>query len=45
MPMDIDQDWSWFLNDAQTTQGMPTATPVQAVTLDALNAQGFTGFG
>ncbi len=46
MPMDIDQDWSWFLNDAQTTQpvgqsmGAPAAAP-----LDAFNAQGFTGFG
>lgn len=45
MPMDIDQDWSWFLNDAQTTQGVAAATPAQAVPLDAFNAQGFTGFG
>lgn len=45
MPMDIDQDWSWFLNDAQTTQGVAPATPAQVVPLDAFNAQGFTGFG
>ncbi|KAF1945459.1 hypothetical protein EJ02DRAFT_44676 [Clathrospora elynae] len=42
MPMDIDQDWSWFLNDAQTTQGM---APVPTVPLDGFNVQGFTGFG
>ncbi|RAR05815.1 brassinin detoxification factor 1 [Stemphylium lycopersici] len=45
MPMDIDQDWSWFLNDAQTTQGMGTGAPAPTVPLDAFNAQGFTGFG
>ncbi|XP_014561440.1 hypothetical protein COCVIDRAFT_11929 [Bipolaris victoriae FI3] len=45
MPMDIDQDWSWFLNDAQTTQGMAAATPAQPVPLDVFNTQGFTGFG
>jgi len=46
MPMDIDQDWSWFLNDAQTTQGMGTAggAPAPTVPLD-FNAQGFPGFG
>lgn len=47
MPMDIDQDWSWFLNDAQTTQsvapGAGAAPP--AVPLDAFSTQGFTGFG
>ena len=47
MPMDIDQDWSWFLNDAQTTtqgvsQGMGAST---SVPVDAFNTQGFMGFG
>ncbi|CAO2648924.1 Nn.00g098730.m01.CDS01 [Neocucurbitaria sp. VM-36] len=41
MPMDIDQDWSWFLNDASST---PAVGP-QAVPVDAFNTQGFTGFG
>jgi hypothetical protein len=47
MPMDIDQDWSWFLNDTQTTQAVGTgaAATTQTVPLDAFNAQGFTGFG
>ncbi|KAL6708700.1 hypothetical protein ACN47E_002396 [Coniothyrium glycines] len=46
MPMDIDQDWSWFLNDAQTTQTLGTGpNAAQNVPLDAFNAQGFTGFG
>jgi hypothetical protein len=45
MPMDIDQDWSWFLNDAQTTQGIVAGATAQPVPLDAFNAQGFTGFG
>jgi hypothetical protein len=45
MPMDIDQDWSWFLNDS-STQGVGQGTAGQAaVPLDAFNAQGFTGFG
>ncbi|KAJ4380264.1 hypothetical protein N0V86_004574 [Didymella sp. IMI 355093] len=46
MPMDIDQDWSWFLNDSQTqgTGGMGSAVPVQQGTLDAFGT-GFTGFG
>lgn len=45
MPMDIDQDWSWFLNDSQT-QGVGTgaAMAVQSGTLDAFGS-GFTGFG
>lgn len=46
MPMDIDQDWSWFLNDAQTSHGLGTGgVPAPSVPLDAFNAQGFTGFG
>ncbi|KAF1836592.1 hypothetical protein BDW02DRAFT_493316 [Decorospora gaudefroyi] len=45
MPMDIDQDWSWFLNDAQTTQTVASGAPAPTAPLDAFNAQGFTGFG
>lgn len=47
MPMDIDQDWSWFLNDAQTAQvgGAGAASGPPQVPLDAFSAQGFTGFG
>lgn len=45
MPMDIDQDWSWFLNDAQTTQAINTNASAQAVPLDVFSSQGFTGFG
>jgi hypothetical protein len=45
MPMDIDQDWSWFLNDAQTGQGLGAGPPPPSVPLDAFNPQGFTGFG
>jgi hypothetical protein len=45
MPMDIDQDWSWFLNDAQTTQGGGGGGVQASVPMDAFNAQGFTGFG
>ncbi|RMZ73978.1 c6 finger domain [Pyrenophora seminiperda CCB06] len=49
MPMDIDQDWSWFLNDAQTTQqhtvGVASGPAPSSVPLDAFNASGFTGFG
>ncbi|KAF1845758.1 uncharacterized protein K460DRAFT_377112 [Cucurbitaria berberidis CBS 394.84] len=42
MPMDIDQDWSWFLNDTSTTT---PAVGTQPPPLDAFNVQGFTGFG
>jgi hypothetical protein len=53
MPMDIDQDWSWFLNDSQT-QGAQNIGAVQqgggrggagSVPMDVFSAQGFTGFG
>ncbi|KAF2134206.1 hypothetical protein P153DRAFT_107119 [Dothidotthia symphoricarpi CBS 119687] len=44
MPMDIDQDWSWFLNDGQT-QAQGVGAPVGTAPLDAFGAQGFTGFG
>lgn len=50
MPMDIDQDWSWFLNDSQTqgavggtTGGMGGASG--GVSVDVFSANGFTGFG
>lgn len=45
MPMDIDQDWSWFLNDAQTNQGVVGGAGLPNQPLDVFNAQGFTGFG
>jgi hypothetical protein len=49
VPMDIDQDWSWFLNDTQT-QGHGVGQGQQGVQqggglMDAFSAQGFTGFG
>ncbi|KAF1929664.1 uncharacterized protein M421DRAFT_60016 [Didymella exigua CBS 183.55] len=45
MPMDIDQDWSWFLNDGQTQGGgVGAPVPAQAGTMDAFST-GFTGFG
>jgi hypothetical protein len=49
MPMDIDQDWSWFLNDGTTQSngmggtGAGTA-PVGGAGMDAF-APGFSGFG
>ncbi|KAH7391783.1 hypothetical protein BKA66DRAFT_413164, partial [Pyrenochaeta sp. MPI-SDFR-AT-0127] len=46
MPMDIDQDWSWFLNDAQSMQAAGMSASSQQVPLDVFNnVQGFTGFG
>lgn len=45
MPMDIDQDWSWFLNDAQTSQAVNSNTSAQALPVDVFSGQGFTGFG
>lgn len=45
MPMDIDQDWSWFLNDSQTQGAAPAGQmPVAQGAMDAF-ATGFTGFG
>lgn len=45
MPMDIDQDWSWFLNDSSTQGAAQGTAGPAALPLDAFNAQGFTGFG
>ncbi|OAL53328.1 hypothetical protein IQ07DRAFT_357498 [Pyrenochaeta sp. DS3sAY3a] len=45
MPMDIDQDWSWFLNDAQTSQALGPGTGGPTLSMDTFNPQGFTGFG
>jgi hypothetical protein len=44
MPMDIDQDWSWFLNDSQT-QGPGQGATTAPLPVDIFNGQGFTGFG
>ncbi|KAF2792735.1 hypothetical protein K505DRAFT_325977 [Melanomma pulvis-pyrius CBS 109.77] len=40
MPMDIDQDWSWFLNDNQAASTAP-----QQTVGDQFTQQGFVGFG
>ncbi|KAF2033837.1 hypothetical protein EK21DRAFT_97953 [Setomelanomma holmii] len=53
MPMDIDQDWSWFLNDSSTQGGVVGAGVGNAGgngqggqgPMEAFGAQGFTGFG
>lgn len=42
MPMDIDQDWSWFLNDGGNGNGTNANGPVNA---DQFAQQGFVGFG
>ncbi|KAF9730679.1 hypothetical protein PMIN06_004171 [Paraphaeosphaeria minitans] len=44
MPMDIDQDWSWFLNDGGNGSNTTTNTNA-AVNPDAFAQQGFVGFG
>jgi hypothetical protein len=51
MPMDIDQDWSWFLNDSGTgnggvggVEGTGTAGVGQQIG-DQFAQQGFVGFG
>ncbi|CAI6341669.1 unnamed protein product [Periconia digitata] len=49
MPMDIDQDWSWFLNDGGMNVGGGGGAPVannnnQAVS-DMFAQQAFSGFG
>ncbi|KAJ4301152.1 hypothetical protein N0V90_003242 [Kalmusia sp. IMI 367209] len=41
MPMDIDQDWSWFLNDG----GNGAGGAAQTVSPDQFAQQGFVGFG
>ncbi|KAL1595794.1 hypothetical protein SLS60_009483 [Paraconiothyrium brasiliense] len=46
MPMDIDQDWSWFLNDAGNGSNTTTNTNTNtAVNPDVFAQQGFVGFG
>tara|TARA_R110002003_G_scaffold97_12_gene7845 strand:- start:27486 stop:28835 length:1350 start_codon:yes stop_codon:yes gene_type:complete len=56
MPMDIDQDWSWFLNDSQTVgaaaggaagggAGDGNGIAGGQVPMEVFGAQGFTGFG
>ncbi|KAJ4344526.1 uncharacterized protein N0V89_012269 [Didymosphaeria variabile] len=42
MPMDIDQDWSWFLNDGGNGSSTNTNT---AANPDLFAQQGFVGFG
>lgn len=44
MPMDIDQDWSWFLNDSGNGSNTTTNTNA-AVNPDVFAQQGFVGFG
>jgi len=41
MPMDIDQDWSWFLSDGSTNAQTNAAQTVG----DQFTKQGFVGFG
>ncbi|KAF1971412.1 hypothetical protein BU23DRAFT_470958 [Bimuria novae-zelandiae CBS 107.79] len=41
MPMDIDQDWSWFLNDG----GDGGTSNINTVNVDQFAQQGFVGFG
>ncbi|KAH7073054.1 hypothetical protein BKA63DRAFT_56390 [Paraphoma chrysanthemicola] len=52
MPMDIDQDWSWFLNDSQTVGAMGGVGAGngqqgqgQGLPMEVFGTQGFTGFG
>jgi hypothetical protein len=47
VPMDIDQDWSWFLNDSQTQgQSVGQGGAGQAVDTGVFSgSQGFMGFG
>jgi hypothetical protein len=44
MPMDIDQDWSWFLNDSGNGSNTTTNTNA-AVNPDVFTQQSFVGFG
>lgn len=46
MPMDIDQDWSWFLNDGGNTSGVGAgASGNQPPVNDQFAQSGFVGFG
>ena len=46
MPMDIDQDWSWFLNDSQTQGAVGGTAGAGTLPVDVFGAaNGFTGFG
>lgn len=47
MPMDIDQDWSWFLNDGagQTPAAGNLGADAGNLTADQFAQQGFGGFG
>lgn len=45
VPMDIDQDWSWFLNDNQASSMPPPPTTTQAQQVDNQFIRGmYTGF-
>jgi hypothetical protein len=45
MPMDIDQDWSWFLNDNQAGSTNVTMAGGNETVGDQFTQQGFVGFG
>jgi hypothetical protein len=45
MPMDIDQDWSWFLNDNQAGSANIATTGGNETVGDQFTQQGFVGFG
>lgn len=45
MPMDIDQDWSWFLNDGLQTSGQPGQTVQGGQLGEMFSQQTFSGFG
>ncbi|KAF2708550.1 hypothetical protein K504DRAFT_380369 [Pleomassaria siparia CBS 279.74] len=45
MPMDIDQDWSWFLNDHQAGSASASAQTGGQTVGDQFTQSGFVGFG